>query len=254
MRGAVLRNGEVFESLILKKLTPAMASTTHARRASKGAATGRQMNPGDTDTSDTRPIGRPRDLESRRSILSATMDLLQTVSVADLAIEAVAREAGVSKATIYRWWDSKGALVIDAFMESHFSNTPMPTAVDPRTAIKRHLTSLAQYFSGRAGKLVVQILCEGHDNNALLAEFNERFAKNRRRLVQETFERGQQEGLFRPDIDGAWAVEMLYSPIYRRLIFGQPLDGEFIELLCRSVDILFSSDTKSKTSRLNPKK
>jgi AcrR family transcriptional regulator len=182
------------------------------------------------------------------------MSLLQTVSVADLAIEAVARDARVSKATIYRWWDSKGALVIDAFMESHFSNTPMPTAVDPRTAIKRHLTSLAQYFSGRAGKLVVQILCEGHDNNALLAEFNERFAKNRRRLVQETFERGQQEGLFRPDIDGAWAVEMLYSPIYRRLIFGQPLDGEFIELLCRSVDILFSSDTKSRTSRLNPKK
>ncbi|WP_430648748.1 TetR/AcrR family transcriptional regulator [Bradyrhizobium neotropicale] len=199
-------------------------------------------------------MGRPRDLESRRSILSATMSLLQTMSVGDLAIEAVAREARVSKATIYRWWDSKGALVIDAFMESHFSNTPMPTAVDPRTALKRHLTSLVQYFSGRAGKLVVQILCEGHDNNALLAEFNERFAKNRRRLVQETFQRGQQEGLFRPDVDPAWAVEMLYSPIYRRLIFGQPLDEEFIQLLCKSVDSLFSTEPKSKALRPGPKK
>ncbi|WP_426441440.1 TetR/AcrR family transcriptional regulator [Bradyrhizobium genosp. P] len=185
--------------------------------------------------------------------MSATMSLLQTMSVADLAIEAVAREARVSKATIYRWWDSKGALVIDAFMESHFSNTPMPTAVDPRTALKRHLTSLVQYFSGRAGKLVVQILCEGHDNNALLAEFNERFAKNRRRLVQETFQRGQQEGLFRPDIDAAWAVEMLYSPIYRRLIFGQSLDEEFIQLLCDSVDSLFTIDARARVSRLKKK-
>ncbi|MHC2764469.1 AcrR family transcriptional regulator [Bradyrhizobium liaoningense] len=211
------------------------------------------MSSQDTEPSDSRPIGRPRDLASKRSILSATMGLLQTVSVADLAIETVARDARVSKATIYRWWDNKGALVIDAFMESHFSNTPMPTAVDPRTAIKRHLTSLAQYFSGRAGKLVVQILCEGHDNDALLAEFNERFAKNRRRLVQETFERGQQEGLFRRGIDAAWAVEMLYSPIYRRLIFGQPLDAEFIELLCGSVDSMFSTDVKSKTSRQKSK-
>jgi AcrR family transcriptional regulator len=226
-----------------------MASTIQARRASKRTAAGEQINSQDADASDPRPIGRPRDLASRRSILSATMSLLQTMSVVDLAIEAVAREARVSKATIYRWWDSKGALVIDAFMESHFSNTPMPTAVDPRTALKRHLTSLVQYFSGRAGKLVVQILCEGHDNNALLAEFNERFAKNRRRLVQETFQRGQQEGLFRPDIDAAWAVEMLYSPIYRRLIFGQPLDQEFIQLLCNSLDTLFSTDTRPRVSR-----
>jgi AcrR family transcriptional regulator len=181
------------------------------------------------------------------------MSLLQNSSVADLAIETVAREARVSKATIYRWWDSKGALVIDAFMESHFSNTPMPTAVAPPTALKRHLTSLVQYFSGRAGKLVVQILCEGHDDSALLAEFNERFAKNRERLVRETFERGQKEGLLRSDIDAAVAVDMLYSPIYRRLVFAQTLSEEFIRQLCRNVDF-FSISPKSKISRADAKR
>ena len=182
------------------------------------------------------------------------MGLLQTISVADLAIEAVAREARVSKATIYRWWDSKGALVIDAFMESHFSNTPMPTAVDPRSAIKRHLTSLAQYFSGRAGKLVVQILSEGHDDRALLAEFNERFTQNRRRLVQETFELGQKEGQFRTDVSAVWAVEVLYAPIYRRLIFGQPLDEDFTRQLCSTVDQLFSTASVSKSPQPSRKK
>ncbi|MGG6549247.1 UNVERIFIED_CONTAM: TetR/AcrR family transcriptional regulator C-terminal ligand-binding domain-containing protein, partial [Prevotella sp. 15_C9] len=84
---------------------------------------------------------------------------------------------------------------------------------DPRSAIKRHLTSLAQYFSGRAGKLVVQILSAGHDDKALLADFNERFSQNRRRLVQETFEQGQEKGQFRRDVNSAWAVEVLYAPI-----------------------------------------
>lgn len=229
-----------------------MASTTQAKRASKKGAAGAPATSQETEASDPRPIGRPRDLASRRSILSATMSLLQTMSVADLAIESVAREARVSKATIYRWWDSKGALVIDAFMESHFSNTPMPTALDSRTALKRHVTSLVQYFSGRAGKLVVQILCEGHDDKAMLADFNERFARNRRRLVQETFHRGQQEGLFRRDVDAALAVETLYSPIYRRLFFGEPLNEEFSQGLCKIIDSVFSTD--NKTSRPGPKK
>lgn len=228
-----------------------MAPTIRSKRTSKATVAVHERQ--DDREADAKPSGRPRDLASRHAILSATMSLLQTVSVADLAIEAVAREARVSKATIYRWWDSKGALVIDAFMESHFSNTPMPTAVDPRTALKRHLTSLVQYFSGRAGKLVVQILCEGHGKHDLLVEFNERFSKNRSRLVQETFKRGQKDGLFLPDIDAAWAVEMLYSPIYRRLIFGASLNEEFIGLLCTSIDTLFSSDMKSKITRLKRK-
>lgn len=129
------------------------------------------------NTEKARAIGPPRDLAGQQSILSATMRLLQTVPIADLAIETVAREAEVSKATVYRWWKSKGALVVDAFMESHFSNTPMPEGVDPRTALKQHLTSLVRYFSSSSGKVVVQILLEGHRDGALMADFNERFSK-----------------------------------------------------------------------------
>ncbi|WP_456659987.1 TetR/AcrR family transcriptional regulator C-terminal ligand-binding domain-containing protein [Bradyrhizobium sp. JR3.5] len=204
------------------------------------------------ETSDSGRTGRPRDQASRQAILSATMRLLQTVSVADLAIEAVAREAKVGKATIYRWWTSKGALVIEAFLDSHFSNPPMPTAMDPRSAIKRHLTSLAKYFNGRAGTLVVQILCEGRDDKALFAEFNRRFTENRRRLVQETVERGQTEGQFRTDLDASWIVELLYAPIYRRLMFAIPLDAEFIGRLCDTVDLLIAQPP-SKASRTSTK-
>ena len=52
-----------------------------------------------------RRAGRPRSEPTRRSILDATIRLLDTESVQTLTIEAIAREAGVGKATIYRWWD-----------------------------------------------------------------------------------------------------------------------------------------------------
>jgi AcrR family transcriptional regulator len=224
-----------------------MASSSQARRPAKTAGRTHKRLP-EADASDGR-TGRPRDQASRRAILSATMSLLQTVSVADLAIETVAREARVSKATIYRWWTSKGALVIEAFLDSHFSNTPMPTAMDPQSAIKRHISSLAKYFSGRAGTLVVQILCEGRDDRELFDEFNRRFTENRRRLVQETIERGQKEGQFRTDLEASWIVELLYAPIYRRLIFAKPLDAEFISQLCDTVDRLIAKTSTQRAPR-----
>ena len=67
------------------------------------------------DSPQKRNAGRPRCKVARGAILAATVRLLRETSVRDLAIESIAREAGVGKATIYRWWPNKTAIVIDAF-------------------------------------------------------------------------------------------------------------------------------------------
>ena len=64
-------------------------------------------------------LGRPRSEATRLQILNSTIKLLHENSIQAISIEAIAKEAGVSKATIYRWWDSKALLVIDAFIENH---------------------------------------------------------------------------------------------------------------------------------------
>ena len=61
--------------------------------------------------------GRPRSKESTKKILRATRKLLADGNLRDLAIEQVAREAGVAKTTIYRWWPNKSILVLEAFSE-----------------------------------------------------------------------------------------------------------------------------------------
>jgi len=77
-------------------------------------------------TKTIRSVGRPRSEATRSQILATTIRLLQAHSVQEITIEAIAREAGVGKATIYRWWDSKALVIIAAFMENHAVNTPMP--------------------------------------------------------------------------------------------------------------------------------
>ena len=62
-----------------------------------------------------RSPGRPRSVRADEAIVAATLDLLaEGMSVDVLSIEAIAARAGVGKATIYRRWPNKEALLIDA--------------------------------------------------------------------------------------------------------------------------------------------
>src|ERR1700675_1702784 len=70
-------------------------------------------------TNGKRAPGRPRSEQSRQAILGSTLKFLrQQGGFPDLSIEAVAADAKVSKATVYRWWPTKAALVADAFSAS----------------------------------------------------------------------------------------------------------------------------------------
>ncbi|MCP6759923.1 MAG: TetR/AcrR family transcriptional regulator [Fischerella sp. CENA71] len=93
--------------------------------------------------------------------LAATWELLKTTTLRDLSIEAIARESGVGKTTIYRWWPSKVAVVMDAFVENVLSVTPFPEGLSATEAIKVQMASLVQTFSGDYGRIVAQIIAEG---------------------------------------------------------------------------------------------
>jgi AcrR family transcriptional regulator len=61
--------------------------------------------------------GRPRSEKARAAILEAAVELLLDQGIARMSMDAVAEQAGVSKATIYRWWKSKESLALDALLE-----------------------------------------------------------------------------------------------------------------------------------------
>lgn len=174
-------------------------------------------------------VGRPRSEESRRGILTTTIKLLQEQSVQAITIEAIAREAGVSKATIYRWWNSKAAIVIDAFIENHIIRTPMPRQVPPRIAITRHFQALVTQFSGWSGSIVAQIIAEAQFDHQIAREFRERFHYGRRAVVREVLDEWRRSGEIDPATNVEVLMDVIYGPVYMRLLVGHaPLDEAFV--------------------------
>jgi AcrR family transcriptional regulator len=177
-----------------------------------------------------RGAGRPRSEGTRTQILAATVRLLETRTVQSISIEAIAREAGVGKATIYRWWDSKALVVIDAFMEHHIVKTPMPRNLPPGKAIASHLVSLIHEYAGWSGRIVAQIIAEGQADPAVLREFRARFHYGRRALVREMLDEWRVAEPIRAPENVEILAELLYAPVYMRLLAGSgPLDDRFAQ-------------------------
>ncbi|MHA7167609.1 TetR/AcrR family transcriptional regulator [Arthrobacter bambusae] len=173
-----------------------------------------------------------RSEESRRAVLEATMKLLEDwgptgLTVQKLSIERIAREAGVSKTTIYRWWSSKVAVVIDTFLDNHVARTPVRQDVPAIDALREHMASLAEVYSGSEGRLVAQLIGECQQDEATMAEFKQHFWSPRAQVVTSLVERAISEGAMRKDLDAQVVTELLYAPLYFRLLFQSgPLDAK----------------------------
>ena len=69
----------------------------------------------DTKHSSAPLRGAPRSKKSHLAILTAALHLAETGGPQALTIEAVARQAGVGKQTIYRWWSTRIDLLIEVY-------------------------------------------------------------------------------------------------------------------------------------------
>jgi AcrR family transcriptional regulator len=174
--------------------------------------------------------GRPRSAAaaSHDAILGAVYDLLHEKSVRDLTIEEIARRAGVGKPTIYKWWPSKAALVMDMLDEHILEDLPAPGARSAEEAIRGAVTKLVRRFNGFPGKVAMEILAEGQSDPGVLQEYWDRYLSKRRAVATEVIERAQASGEFRKDIDAQVLIDMIFGPIYyRRLVRHQKLDERF---------------------------
>jgi AcrR family transcriptional regulator len=143
-----------------------------------------------------------------------------------LSIERIARDAGVSKTTIYRWWPSKAAVVIDTFLDNHIARTPIRDDIPAIDALREHLASLATIYAGHEGHLVAQLIGECQYDPVTMAEFKERFWRHRQEAVFALIERAVAEGSLRDDVSAEVVSHLLYAPIYFRLLLRSgPLDA-----------------------------
>jgi AcrR family transcriptional regulator len=183
-----------------------------------------------------RAPGRPRSEQAHSAILHSTLKLLGQNGFSELTIESVAANAGVGKATVYRWWPNKAALIADAFASSTTRKLHFPDTGSVRTDMSQQMRQVIKIFNSRRGRIVSAILGGGQSDRDLIAAFRERFLWPRRREAYATLRRGILRGELRKDVDMDLLLDSLYGPIYMRfLIRHDKLTPDFVDSLCELV-------------------
>jgi AcrR family transcriptional regulator len=183
-----------------------------------------------------RSPGRPRSEQARRAIFRSTLKLLQLIGFPDLTIEAIAAEAGVGKATVYRWWPNKGALVVDAFASSTEHKLHFPDTGSVYQDMSLQMKQVITIFRSRRGRIVAALVGGGQSDPELLEAFRARFLWPRRREAYKTLRRGIERGELPRNLDLDLVLDILYGSIYMRfLIRHAQLSESYVEKVCRIV-------------------
>lgn len=184
-----------------------------------------------------RERGRRRSERSHHAIIAATQELLVERGYRELTIEGVAARAGVGKQTIYRWWPSRAALVLEAYLSGSDTVIPPAGTGTTRDEVGALLGWLIAVLAEPTGGRVVAGLVGDLQHDPDLAEgFHREVVPARREAMLAALERGRERGEIRSDADLGLAVDALHGAVfYRLLLSGEPLDAEFADHLARQV-------------------
>lgn len=180
---------------------------------------------------DAPPRGRPRSERARQAILAAAAELLLARGLSAVSMDAVAERAGVSKATIYRWWPTKETLALDALYTEWAAVRPQPRDTG---SLRGDLLSLLRPWARLAGsrpygRVIAALLAEAQTDPAFAAEYRQRFVEPRREQGRAILRRAIERGEIRPGTKVEVVLDLLYGSLYHRLLHGHaPLTDRFV--------------------------
>jgi AcrR family transcriptional regulator len=187
-----------------------------------------------TDTVST-PDRRAR---TDRAILDATRELLAERGVRELTVEAVAARSGVAKTTIYRRFTGKDELALAVLIDMVEQVVATPDLGDTRRELVSFVDAAVKILgSTLMGRVMQGLVSELATDPDLAAAFRERVVAMRLAEVKRVLDRGIDRGELRPDVDPELVHELLFGPVYYRLLLsGAPLDRG---LAARVVDAVY---------------
>jgi AcrR family transcriptional regulator len=176
--------------------------------------------------------GRPRSAEAESAVLKAARELLNKKPLREVTADAIAQRAGVSKATIYKWWPNKNHVALDAFLSQMQLEVTTPDTGSALQDFTQQVKSVIAFYTSPRGRLFRQFIAEGQSDRSFLALFNERFLKLRRDAVRVIWQRGVDRGELRSDVDCDAALDLIYGrSLYRLMTEHAPVNDAQAEAL-----------------------
>ena len=156
------------------------------------------------------------------------MALCRETGFARLTIEAIAERAGVSKKTIYRWWPSKGAILLEAVFDAAATIAPHGDTGDLAGDMHAQLMGVVALLTPQDASPVAAIIAEAQRDPAIAVALREQVIEPNIAFFDERMRSAQRAGEIPADADLGVALDLFYGPIYHRLVFhlGLPNDEE----------------------------
>jgi AcrR family transcriptional regulator len=192
-----------------------------------------------------RTPGRPRSEKARKAVIQSTLALLNRVGFNELRVEAVASRAGVGKATIYRWWPNKAELVIDSFVWAVEEELRFPSAGPVLESIHEQMRRWAVIFRSPLGQIVATVIGAGQSDPEILQAFRAHWVEPRRIEARRLLRLAMENGEVRDDLDPDTVLDLLYGPLYVRLLLKHaPLDEDFVNTVFEVVRPVLAAERR----------
>ena len=181
--------------------------------------------------------GRRRSEGARDAILQSATDLAVQRGYAAVTIEGIAQRAGVGKQTIYRWWPSKGDVLMEALARKADTHVPLPDSGSWPSDLHRLLDdSFALARTPQISELLRALMVEAETDPVFGARFRVEFIERRRAAVATLVDRAHHRGDLPERLTADFAADIVFGVLwYRLLIHPQALDDQLAQ---RLVDLL----------------
>jgi len=180
--------------------------------------------------------GRPRDPSRDSVIRAAILRLLAEVGYGALTMDAVAAEAGVGKATIYRRWRTKHDLVVDTLSDINRAIAVPPDTGSVEGDIRALMDLIATTVQSPAGAAIRSLLPAMQYQPALVGAFRNGPLAVWRSAFSAMWARAEARGEVRAGMDKSVTGEAISALIVQRwLLTGGPLDPAYVDEVFQTV-------------------
>jgi AcrR family transcriptional regulator len=180
--------------------------------------------------------GRPRDPSRDGVIRAAILRLLADVGYGALTMDAVAAEAGVGKATIYRRWRTKQDLVVDTISDLNRAEAAIVDTGSLEGDLRAMLHQMVSMIAGPTGAATLSLLSTIPHQPALAQAFQEGPLAVWRQSFDELWRRAERRGEIRPGLANSVIAEATSALLVQRwLLTGRPVDDAFADEVLSTV-------------------
>jgi AcrR family transcriptional regulator len=174
------------------------------------------------------------------------LELLEAEGYGALTIEGVARQAGVGKQTIYRWWKCKAELVLEAYANHAASKTPVPDRGTVRGDLEAFLGAGFKRLTDISGPIMRGLMADAVHDEEFREVLMTAFLGKRRDALKEILRRGVARGELEPGADLDLACDLILGPMWYRLLLQHgKLDAKFARQLAGAVHTVLAAKTEA---------